>query len=252
MFAATGGRPFDTAMPSVILLHGAGTDHTVWSMQARYLAHHGRSLVAVDFPGHGRSQGEALRTIGALADWVVRLLDAARVETAALAGHSMGAFAALEAAARVPDRIRALALLAAGATMPVHPELLEAARSGQHLAIELITAWGYDRVAHRGGHPSPGLWMMDGSGRLLERGRPGVLHTDLKACDDYGGALEAAAKVRCPALLLIGEGDRMTPPVKGRLGGSLKNSRTVVLRRCGHMMMIEQPNATTDALRQIL
>ena len=52
VFAATGGRPFDADKPAVIFLHGAGMDHTVWSLQTRYFAHHGWSVLAVDLPGH--------------------------------------------------------------------------------------------------------------------------------------------------------------------------------------------------------
>jgi pimeloyl-ACP methyl ester carboxylesterase len=62
VFAATGGRPFDAALPTVIFLHGAGMDHTVWALQTRYFAHHGQGVLAVDLPGHGRSGGSALPT----------------------------------------------------------------------------------------------------------------------------------------------------------------------------------------------
>jgi pimeloyl-ACP methyl ester carboxylesterase len=90
VFAATGGRSFDPALPSLAFVHGAAMDHTVWALQTRYFAHHGRNVLAVDLPGHGRSDGPALDSIGALADWLARLLDALGVERAALAGHSMG------------------------------------------------------------------------------------------------------------------------------------------------------------------
>lgn len=252
VFAATGGRPFDAAEASVVLLHGAGMDHTIWSLQSRYFAHHDRALLAVDFPGHGRSGGDALGSIDAMADWIIALLDAAGVKTAALAGHSMGGFAALETAARAPGRVRALALLGIGAKLPVHPDLVASAKAGEHLAFELITSWGFDTAAHFGGHTSPGMWMMDGAVRLLERSPPGALHADLEACNDYGDALDAASRVRCPTLLLLGEGDRMKPPAKGRLAELIADCRTVVLERCGHMMMVERPDATTDALSEIL
>src|SRR3954447_15078500 len=104
VFAATGGRDLDRNAPLIVLIHGAGMDHSVWSLQARYLAHHGRAVLAVDLPGHGRSGGAALGSIAELADWVPALLDAAGVKQAALVGHSMGAITALEAAGRHPDR----------------------------------------------------------------------------------------------------------------------------------------------------
>ncbi|MFM8678209.1 MAG: alpha/beta fold hydrolase, partial [Alphaproteobacteria bacterium] len=146
-FAATGGRARDPGIPDVVLLHGAGMDHTVWTLQARYLAHHGRNVLALDRPGHGRSQGAPLGSIADMAGWVLRALDAVGSDAAALAGHSMGALVALATAAAAPGRVRGLALLGAAASMPVHPDLLEAARAGDHAAIDLVAYWGFGRRA---------------------------------------------------------------------------------------------------------
>lgn len=253
VFAATGGRPFDADQPTVIFLHGAGGDHTVWQLQTRYFAYHGNNVLALDLPGHGRSAGPALTAVGDLADWVGRLMDAAGVETAALVGHSLGGLTALEAAGRRPDRVRALALLGIAERMGVHPELLAAADKGEHLAYDLITTWGYDRRAQIGGHRVPGLWMSGGSLRLLERGVAGSLAHDLAACNVYDGALDAAGKVTCPVLLVMGDGDRMAPPRGvGPLVETIADARTSTIEDCGHMMMIEKPDQTLDALRQVI
>ena len=48
--ATTGGTDFDPAKPAVIFLHGAGFDRTAWRLQTRWFAHHGRGVLAVDFP----------------------------------------------------------------------------------------------------------------------------------------------------------------------------------------------------------
>ena len=253
VFAATGGRAFDGALPSVCFLHGAGLDHSVWSLQARYFAHHGRAVLAVDMPGHGGSEGAPLSSISEMADWVVRLLDAAGVEKAALVGHSMGAQVAVETAVRAPGLVGALALLGVAESMPVHPDLLAAARENDPLAARLITSWGHAGDAKVGGHPAPGLWMVGGATRLLERSRPGTLHADLKACADYGSAAPAARRVACPTVLVLGAADMMTPCAKGEtLAAAIEGSITVVLPGCGHMVMIERPDATTDALRKVL
>ena len=253
VFAATGGRAFDGALPSVCFLHGAGLDHSVWSLQARYLAHHGRAVLAVDMPGHGGSEGAPLSSVSEMADWVACFLEAAGVDKAALIGHSMGALVAIEAAARVPGLVGALALLGVAESMPVHPDLLEAARQNDPVAARLITSWGHAGDAKVGGHPAPGLWMVGGATRLLERSRPGTLHADLKACADYGSAAPAAGRVACPTILVLGAADMMTPRAKGEiLAGAIEGAITVVLPGCGHMVMIERPDATTDALRRVL
>jgi pimeloyl-ACP methyl ester carboxylesterase len=253
VFASTGGRPFDPDPPVVVFVHGAGMDHTAWMLQARYFAHHGRSVLSPDLPGHGRSAGPPLKTIGELADWVLKLIDAAGAPKAALAGHSMGALIALEAAARGPSKIWALALLGVAAKMPVHPDLLKAAAANDHAAVDLVASWGFGRAAHLGGARVPGSWMLGAGLRVLERAPNGALAASLSACNAYAGAVDAAAKVICPTLLLLGDIDRMTPPAAARdVAAKIAGVRTVVLPRCGHMMMIEQPDETIDALAEVI
>lgn len=253
VFVSTGGKPFDPVHPSVVFLHGAGMDHTEWMLQARFFAHHGRGVLAVDLPGHGRSAGPALRSIGELADWLVALLDAAKVSRAALVGHSMGALIAMETAARAPTRVWALALLGAATRMPVHPDLQKAADANEDAAADLVASWGFGRRAHVGGAKAPGIWMLGSGVRLLQRAPDGALGAGLAACNAYTGALEAAAKVTCPTLLLLGEIDRMTPPAGARdIATRIADARTVILPKAGHMMMVEQPDPTIDALADII
>jgi pimeloyl-ACP methyl ester carboxylesterase len=228
-------------------------DHTVWALQSRYFAHHGRGVLAVDLPGHGRSEGPALDSIGALGEWIGRLLDAAGAERAALAGHSMGALAVLEAGARLGARARALALLGVAPRVPVHPDLLAAAAADDHLAVDLITDWAYGPAGHMGGNPAPGLWLLWSGERLLERVAPGVLHADLAACNAYADASESAAKIACPCALVLGADDRMTPARAGRkLAEAIPGAALTVIPGCGHMMMTEKPDETLDALRAVL
>src|SRR5439155_3965812 len=137
-YAYTGSRAFDPALPTIVFVHGAANDHGVWALQSRYFAHHGHNVLAVDLPGHGRSGGEALPSVAAIADWLVAFLDAMRVERAILVGHSMGALAALDMAGKHPGRVAKLALLGAAVPMPVSEMLLDAAKQNDHVAFELI------------------------------------------------------------------------------------------------------------------
>ena len=253
VFAATGGRPFDPRLPVTVFVHGAAFDHTVWKLQARYFAWHGGSVLAVDLPGHGRSEGPPRRTIPAMADWLAAVLDAVEVNQAALVGHSMGALVALEAAARHSARVRKLALLGAAVAIPVNDLLLGRAAEDDHLALELLTGWGYGRRAHYGGHRMPGIWMTGGGLRTLERAAPGVLHTDLVATNGYETGEAAAASVACPALMVIGARDLMTPAKRGlALARLLADSTTVEIPHVGHIMLDEAPDETLDALRDFL
>jgi len=249
VFAATGGKTFDPALPVVVFVHGASMNRTVWSAQARWFAHHGRAVLAVDLPGHGNSEGPLLASIGEIADWLIRVLDSAGVARASFAGHSMGSLPVLEAAARHPDRVERIVLLGTAVPMPVSDALLDAAKANEHAAYDMVTVWGHARTSQIGGNRAPGMWVTGGGLRLLERGGDGVLHNDMKACNDYTTGLEAAAKVRCPATIVLGTGDMMTPPRNARaLAAALPGARTVVLQGSGHMMMAERPNETLDAL----
>src|SRR6516164_4344077 len=249
-FVATGGRDFDKSLPSVVLIHGAGFDHSAWALQSRWFAHHGFSVLVPDLPGHGRSQGPALKSIAEMADWTAALLAAAGATKAHLIGHSMGSLIALEAAARHPDRVSALSLIGTATTMTVGPDLLKAAEANDHAAIDMVSIWGLGYRAELGGSLAPGLWMHGGAQRVLENCRASVLFNDLSACNAYQGALAAAAKVAVPATLILGERDMMTPAKAGRtLAAALPNSRTVVLRGAGHMMMAERPDELLAALQ---
>jgi pimeloyl-ACP methyl ester carboxylesterase len=247
---ASGGKPFDPAKPALVLLHGAGMDHTVWTLQTRSFAHHGFSVLALDLPGHGASGGAALDSIGAYAEWLERLFDAAGLERAALAGHSLGALIALEFAARSAHRLRALTLLGVAAKMPVHPDMLASAKAGTDEVLDCMTSWGHARRHHFGGHAAPGLWMLGATRHLVARARPGVIHAGLTACDAYADALAAAAKVSVPTLLILGAEDMMTPAKSGlELARSIVGARAEVLSGCGHMMMSEAPDRTLDLMR---
>ena len=137
--------------------------------------------------------------------------------------------------------------------MPVHPDLLAAADGGDHLAFELLTSWGHGRVAHLGGHKTPGLWMVGSTIRLWERARPGVLATDLHACNNYGHGSEATGQVQCPTLLVSGSIDVMAPSrVAQPLRDGIADIEEVVLEGAGHIMMIEQPHAVIDAIADFL
>ncbi len=249
-YAATGGRNHDPALPLVVFVHGAGLDHTVWALLARWFAHRGWGVLAPDLPGHGRSDGEPLGSIAAMADWTAALIAAAGASKATIIGHSMGSLVALETAARHAERITAIGLIGTAAAMPVSHELLAAAEADDHTAIDMLRIWGYGFRAGIGGSLAPGMWMLGGAERLLARARPGVLFKDLQACSDYRDGLAAAARVTVPATLVLGERDLMTPMKAGReLAAALPNARVVALEGAGHMLMSERPDEVLDAVR---
>lgn len=251
--ATTGGRHPDPGRPLILFVHGAALDKTVWQLQTRYFSHHGYSVMAVDLPGHGRSEGTPLPSIEAYADWVASLLGSAGYGSAHLVGHSMGGLIVLETASRHPGLVSTLTMAGPAAAIPVHPALLGAAEAGDHIAYELMASWGHGKRSHLGGHQTPGIWMTGSTIRLWERAGPGVLATDLRACDEYGRGPEAAAEVRCPSLLVSGSLDVMTPRrAAAPLRSNLAEVREVVIEGAGHIMIVERPDPVIDALAAFL
>ena len=252
-YAYTANHPVDPSLPSIVFIHGAANDHSVWSLQSRYFAYHGWNAVAVDLPGHGRSEGEARSDIGDLADWTTKLLDASGVDRAVIAGHSMGSLIGLETAARNPSKITGLAMVGTAVPMPVSDALLEASRANNHVAYEMINAFAHSPRAQLGGNRVPGAWMLGNSMRLMERSADGALYADFTACNNYKGGLAAAHKVKCPVLLILGQRDLMTPPrAATEAAASFGKARTVTLQGTGHSLMSEQPDAVLDALIEFL
>ena len=168
-YAYTGGKPFDAGLPCLVLVHGALHDHSVWTLLARWFAHHGHGVLALDLPGHGRSAGPPLPSVEATADWLLAVLDAAGVAHAAVAGHSLGSLIALEAAARAPERITRLVMLATACPMKVSDALFNTAREHPLKAMHMVNSFSISTHAAKPSHPGPGAWLHGGNQVLMER-----------------------------------------------------------------------------------
>ena len=252
-FAYTAAHELDPARPSVAFVHGAGLDHSSFGLQSRYFGYHGRNVLALDLPGHGRSAGPPLPSIQEMADWVAKVLETLKIAKASLVGHSMGSLVALEFAARHPDQAERIAFISIGYPMKVAEPFLEAARNNDYAALDMHTIWGHAAQAALGGNPNPGMWMHGDALARLERLAPGVLYNDLKASNEYAAGLESAAKVKCQALLILGKRDVMTPPrSSGNLMQAIAAARTLEVGSAGHTLMAEAPDATLDALIEFL
>ena len=268
-YAYTGGRTFTSddedalsaaaggfADDCVVFIHGALNDHSVWNLLARWYAHHGYRVLAVDLQGHGRTPGPALPSVEAMADWVLELLDAAGVARAHLVGHSMGSLIALEAAARAPERAASLAMVGTAYPMKVSTALLDTARDTPLVAIDRVNAFSHSTLAAKPSFPGPGVWL-HGAGRALMRrtlaGYPhgNLFEHDFRACDAYANGFEAADQVACPSRLIVGEKDQMTPArATAQLAAALEAE--VVTVPAGHALMQEAPDAVLRALQGLI
>jgi pimeloyl-ACP methyl ester carboxylesterase len=244
-FAYTAAHDLDAKKPTMVFIHGAGLDHSLFGLQSRYFGYHGWNVLAVDLPGHGRSAGPPVAAIGSMAEWLFSLLDSLKIQKVNLVGHSMGALVAVECAARQPARVERIALIGVAYPMKVTEVFLDAARRDDHAAYDMETIWGHAPQVPLGGNPNPGMWMYGDSLARLRRLAPGVLYNDLKACNDY----RMSGEVKCPALFVLGRRDVMTPPkAAAELQKKITDSKSVLVSLSGHSLMAEAPDATLDAL----
>ena len=229
--AYTGGKPFDPALPCVVFIHGALHDHSVWTLLARWCAHHGHSVLALDLPGQ-----------------------------ATLVGHSMGSLIGLEAAARAPALVGRLVMVGTAYPMKVSEALLNTARDTPLKAIDMVNAFSISTLAAKPGFPGPGMWLHGSNRALMRRSLSGpnaigcavnLFHHDFSVCDAYTGGLDAAAKVTAKVTLVLGAADQMTPPRATRELAAALKAKTVVLPS-GHSLPAEVPDELLAALRGAL
>ena len=153
VYAYTGARPLDAALPTVVFVHGAA-ERPQRLGAAVALLRASRPERARRRPAGPRPLRRCARSpsVAAIADWIPALLDAAKIDQAALVGHSLGSLAALECAARHSARVTKVALVGPAAPMPVAEPLLDAAKRNDHVAFELINGWSYSAGKKLGGN----------------------------------------------------------------------------------------------------
>jgi pimeloyl-ACP methyl ester carboxylesterase len=229
----------------VLYVHGTGCNASVWDhhMAAMADAH---TPVAIDLPGHGRSQGRGFRGMADYAELVVGLADALHWPRFVLAGHSMGGGIALTAALYHPDRIAGLVLVDTGARLRVAPELLRAARaaaaSGQPPATD--RSWAFAASTPQA--------VVDRVQALTAGTDPRVTYADWIA-DDTFDAMTRVAEIRAPTLALCGAEDRLTPVKYHRyLQERIPDCRLTVIEGAGHWSFHEQPEPFDRAVRAFL
>ena len=248
-----GGVEWEEGRPSVVFVHGAGMDHTVWQQQSRALAHHGCNVAAVDLPGHGESEDvPGLESMADYTAWLLAFLDATGWRQAVVVGQSLGASIAVELAAEHPGRVAGLVLIGVGLEMKVHPDLLDDTLNNKPRAEDFIVAFTHAPATRLGGAPTPGNWMLGSATALLGACGEAVLHRDFQVCHQWDGA-PFAEKIQCPTLVVNGNRDRMTLlRVVKILTETIKDARLEVLDGIGHMVQTEAPRQFLKLLRTFL
>ncbi len=260
-YCYTGGKAIDAAKPTVVFIHGVLNDHSVWILQSRYMANHGWNVLAVDLPGHCRSEGEAPSSVEEAAAFIAALLNAAGIQRAALVGHSWGSLIGVEAASMLKDRITHLVMVGTAYPMKVSPALIEASLNDPATALKMINVFSRSTLSAPPSALGPGTWVYGASmalGRRVLASNPkvNVFHRGFVACDSYANGEKAISAITCPVLFLLGSQDQMTHPKAAQLlvKTATDSGKTVkvVSMAVGHHQMTEAPEETLFAIRDFL
>jgi pimeloyl-ACP methyl ester carboxylesterase len=238
----------------VVLLHGFPLSGTIWQSQLQALSDQFR-VIAPDLRGHGQSPAPpGVYEMETLARDVLALLDALGVKRAVILGHSMGGYVTLAAAKLAPERFLALGLVSSQAAADS-----EEGRQGRFKLAGQVAAAGSSAVAEA---MLPRLFTPG-----LAAGNPVVeeVHQIILSTPRAGiiGSLNGMAMrpnterllsgMTVPVLLLAGARDQIISAEKSQaLAALVPKSTLVLVDNAGHMTMLEQPEATTTAIREFL
>ena len=247
VYASDAGKGIDLKKETVVLLHGSGLSHVVWSLTEQYLSNQNFNVLSLDLPGHGNSEGKSLTSIEGIADWLETVFKELNLEKLNLVGHSQGCLETLEYSSRYPNRINKLIFVGGSYKMPVNQDLIDLAESGNSDSVKLMMKWGYkDSNKFIGGNP---VQRIINSSRDISE----ILAVDLKACNNYSNGKISAAKISCPTLFIFGELDKMVNLEKGKkFSNEVKNSITHIIAECGHMIMIEKAFEMREKILEFL
>ena len=249
IFVATGGCAFDQKKPTVVFVHGSGLDHSTWALQARWFAFHGFSVLAPDLPGHSLSDGEPLKSIESMGKWLVKTIKHSGAENVHLVGHSQGFLVALEAAALLDGKLKSLTAVASAASIPVNEALVETAKKSTSDAADMLLKWGFGAGSHTGSSAIPGMQPI-GIGRQIMSTNP--LADDLLACNKYKNGINCAKALNVPSNVVIASEDKNTPYKFGLELADLLGAETKTIYGAGHMLPIEAPKSTLDAIKTFI
>jgi len=247
VFVSTGGMDFDIKKPSILLMHGSGLTHIVWSLHEQFYTTQGYNVLSVDLPGHGNSEGPSLKSIEEISDWIKSLMNVLDIKKLIIIGHSQGSLVGIDFAARYPDLINSLVLAAGSYKMPVNQDLINYAEAGDEKAVLLMMKWGYEgSKAFIGGNPVKKI--INSSREIRE-----VLAVDLNACNNYKGGKESLEKINCSTLCIFGDLDKMVPlEVGNKMSSMIKNAEKKVINNCGHMIIFEKAFEMRQIVKEFL
>ena len=237
----------DANKSTILLIHGSGLSHIVWSLHEQFYASSGFNVLAVDLPGHGNSDGPAIKSIQEISDWIKKLMQEINIKKITIVGHSQGSLVGIDFSSRYPELIDKLVLVAGSYKMPVNKDLIDLAEAGDEKAVLLMMKWGYEgSKAFIGGNPVKKI--INSTREIRE-----ILAVDLNACNNYKDGKVSLEKINCPTLCIFGDLDKMVPlEVGNKMATMIKNSEKKIINNCGHMIIFEKAFEMRKIVKEFL
>jgi pimeloyl-ACP methyl ester carboxylesterase len=232
------------APATIVFVHGTGDSARAWDGVIAALPE--QRCLALDLPGHGAAAGATLPAragVEGYADYVRTALARQGQAAVCLVGHSLGSAIALRLAVEAPALVTRLVLVGAGARLRVLPALLALAATSPDDAMRRVVELGF-APAHR--------VEADRYAAALALASPGTVLRDLAVCDAFD-MMGELGRVAQPALVVVGEEDRLTPPkYAAYLRDQLAHAQLVMIPGAGHYLNAEAPAQVASAIRDWL
>lgn len=237
---------------AVLLLHAFPLHSGMWSRQLASLGKRHR-LLAPDYRGLGKSAvSNEASTLELLAEDVRALLQEVRVERAAVVGLSMGGYLALELYRQAPALFRGIALCDTRAAAD-GPEAKETRERFAKTALERGLTWVSDEMVPKMLRPKPDPAVVKEVRALVAEGTPAGIAAAQRGMARRPDSTPTLASIACPALVVVGEEDGLTPPAEAeKMAKGIKGAKLVRIPRAGHLTNIESPEAFDAALEAFL
>ncbi|HNF12101.1 MAG TPA: alpha/beta hydrolase [Leptospiraceae bacterium] len=226
--------------PLLVLLHGAGGNTSHFPSILRRNTEF--SSLAIDLPGHGKSEGAALNSIDLYTEFLNEFILQKNLKNFFLVGHSMGGLISQNYILKYDHSAAGLVLMSTGASLPVMPLILSLTKSdeNQSKTAELITKIAYAKGANDA--------LKKIGQRMLEKTSALTMNSDFSACN-AADMTKDIARMKLPVLILCGDEDKMTPPKYSYyLAENIPGSELNILPNTGHMAALESPDAVLEII----
>jgi len=239
----TGRWPLDPAKSTIVFVHGAGGSSAFWSAQVQGLAAQ-FNTIALDLPGHGRSDGNGHDRIEDCARVVVDFINAIEAPEAIPCGFSLGGAITQQLLLDSPGLFKAGILISSGSKLKVAPEIFETIEKDIKGFVDMMVKL----VASKATDPDRLKSFKDD----MTRCKSGVLIQDFRACDRFD-VMQRVGSITTPVLVVSAEDDLVTPPKYGDfMEKSITKASRVHIMEAGHIVPMEKPEEVNQAIAEFL